>query len=130
MIRHGVKFALSEAFCIGPVLLIRLAQNRRNFLELVHLAAAREEWLEGVELSHDTAQGEDVHRVVVGPTPEHVFGGAVPPCGDIFSEGGRMPDLFYETEVTYFYNVLFLNENVLWLDIPVEEAMGVDVVER
>jgi len=36
VLRHCEKFAICQSFCIWPVVIIRLAQDHRDLLKLVH----------------------------------------------------------------------------------------------
>ena len=40
-----------------------------------------------------------------------------------------MSNFFYEAEIAQLNSSLFLDEHVLWLNVPMEEAVAVDVVE-
>ena len=41
-----------------------------------------------------------------------------------------MSDFFDKSKITKFNSCLFLDEHIFRLDIPVEEAMSVDIVKR
>ena len=106
-----------------------LAEDHADLLKLVHLAGAREERLEGVELGHDAAEGEYVNRVIVRSAAQNVLGRSVPSRGHILCEWRRVPYLFNEAEITQLDCCFLLYQHVLRLNVSVEETMAVNIVE-
>ena len=109
MLRQSEHLTIGKPPCVWPIVGIRLTEDHRELLELIHLRAAGEQRLEGIQLSHDAAEREDVDRVVVGAAPKDVLGCAVPSRGDILGEGCGMPDLFHQAEVAELNSCFFLD---------------------
>lgn len=63
--RSNSTSSLCELIALWPIRLIRCAQYLHNFIQLVDFIRAWKQWAEGVKLSHDAAEGEDVYRRVV-----------------------------------------------------------------
>ena len=129
MVRHIEHLAVCKSFCVWPVIMNGLAHNAADLLELVHLGRTGKQRLESVQLGHDATESKNVDRIVVTPTSKYIFWRPVPARAHIFSEGSRVSDFLDKAKIAELNSRLILDEHVLRLHIPVEEAVLVDVVE-
>ena len=105
------------------------ANNIDDELELFPLISAGEEREAGEELDHDAAHAPHVDGLGVGEDAEHDLGGSVEPALDV-----GVHDLLVQrpaAEVRYHDPalVLLLQQDVLWLQVAVDDAQCLHVLE-
>lgn len=91
------------------------------------MVLAREEGLSLEHLGKDASSAPNVDLDVVFLPCEHDFGGAVVSCGDVASHLGVLDSS--EAKVANLEIAVFVDQNVAGLEITVDDAGRVDVLE-
>ena len=108
-------------------LLVGGAEDVMDLVHLVKLVVAWEEGEQGNDFEHDAANAPQVHLVAVVSVSKEAFGCTVPPGGDVLGVGLLGVDAATRSEVSQLHLVLH-QQNVLWLDIPMENAVTMHVI--
>ena len=80
----------------------RCAKCIHHFIELIEFICTGEQWTEIVEFSHDTSDGEDIYRGIVGLAVEKDLWCTIPTSRYVFSEWRTTTDLFEEKKMDIF----------------------------
>lgn len=111
-----------------PILLTRRTEQTENLEDLVNFGVAREEGLAGSHFGEDAADTPHVDAGAVLASAEQDFGRAVPEGDDLVGIcAERDAKGAGKTEVSDFEVAVFVNEEVLGLEVAVEDAVGVAV---
>lgn len=111
-----------------PVGFGRGAQNAEDLEYLVDLGVTREERLAGSHLGEDAANGPHVDTSGVLATTEQNFGRAVPESDDLVGVSAeRNTEGASQTEISQLQVAFLVDEQVLWLQVTVENAVGMAV---
>ena len=109
----------------------RRPQNFDDFDELVDTAFSREDRLPQHKLCDHAAYRPDVNVGSVVGVSEDELRGAVVSRADVGNVGFAADELLGTAEVAELEDVrTSVNEDVLWLDVPVADALRVDVGDR
>lgn len=112
----------------GPVGLGRSAEDAEDLEDLVDFGVTGEERLARGHLGEDAANGPHVDAGGVLATTEENFRGAVPESDDFVGVGAkRHTESASETEISQLEVALLVDEQVLWLQVTVQNAVGVAV---
>lgn len=84
-LRKG-RVPVLQRCAVGPHFLRGRAEQPENFVDLINLTVAREEWALRDHLDQDRTDGPCVHRGRVGGRSEQNFRRAVPQSHDLVSE--------------------------------------------
>lgn len=111
-----------------PVGFGRSAQNAEDLEDLIDLRVTREERLAGSHLGEDAANGPHVDTSGVLATTEQNFGRAVPESDDLVGVSAeRNTEGASQTEICQLQVAFLVDEQVLWLQVTVENAVGMAV---
>lgn len=108
-------------------LLFGRTYNIMNFVDLIELVVARKQWVQREHLEEHSTSAPQVHLVSVVTVGQQAFGGSVPPSADVLSEGLLRVKPPSAAEVRDL-DLLVEEQDVLRLDIPVENAVSMHVV--
>ena len=112
----------------GPVCFGRSAEDAEDLEDLVNFGVAWEQRLAGGHLSEDAANGPHVDTSGVLATTEQNLGRAVPESDDFVSVGAeRDTKSASQTKIGQLQVALLVDEQVLWLEVAVQDAVGVAV---
>ena len=109
-----------------------------DFLNLVHLVVAREQWEKRKHFEEDATQAPIVHLVVVVSIGHQALGRAVPTRGDVFRERRLGVHATTTAEICQLYlvvldqNILAKRihyENHLRFNVPVKNTVFVHVID-
>ena len=100
-----------------------------DLVHLVDLVVTREQRKERDNFEEDAANAPEVHLVAVVPISEQALGCAVPACRDVLCVRLLRVDTTTGAEVSQLHVVLH-EEDVLRLDVTMEDAVAVHVVDR
>ena len=104
------------------------AQDFDDFDELVDAALAREDGLTEHELGDDAAHGPHVDVRAVVRVAEDQLRRAIITRANVRNVGLTLNKLLCAAEVAQFQDVrIGVHEDVLWLDVSVADAFGVDI---
>ena len=120
---RGVSLELIEQGLVGR------AQNVMNFVHLVEFVVPGEEREQRDDLEHDAADAPQIHLVAIVAVGEEALGRAVPPCRDVLRVRLLRIDTAAGAKVGEF-NLVLHQKNVLRLDVTMEDAVAVHVVDR
>ena len=126
------RFEIVQFQSIRPVILVRGAQNLENFEDLVDLGVSHEKWPTLDHFREDAACGPQIDTKTVCFLPEQDLWAPIPECNDLvrvrfdWQTKGSC-----QTEVRQL-DVLSLgvDQQVLWLEIPMENPMLVQINQR
>jgi len=117
-----------EAGDAGPINLGGRAQDAEDLEDLIDFAVAGEKGFTGGHLGEDATHTPHVDACTVLPAAEQDLRGAVPKRDDLVgvgakrhAEGPRQPEVG-ELEVAFL-----VDEEVLWLQVAVQDAVGVAI---
>lgn len=108
--------------------LVRRAKNMMNFVHLVEFVVAGEEREQRDDFEHDAANAPQVHLVAVVTVGEEALGCTVPASGDVLRVRLLRIDATAGAKVGQF-NLVLHQKNILWLNITMEDAVTVHVVD-
>jgi hypothetical protein len=140
---------VGEAGDTGPVFFSRSAEDAEDLEDFVDFRVAREQRLAGSHFGENTADGPHINACAVLTTSEEDFGGAVPEGDDLervsfgvseVEKTGRRAYLVRvgtqgdtkgscQTEISELEVALFVNKQVLRLQVAVKDAVGVAVAD-
>ena len=126
------RFEIVQFQSVGPVILVRGTEDLEDLEDLVDLRVAHEERSALDHLSEDAACGPEVDAKTVGLLSEENLRAAVPERDDLV--GVRLnwqAERSGQSEVSQLdIHSLRVDEQVLWLQISVEDAVLVQVDQR
>lgn len=119
-------FVFRELGDAGPGALRGGAHQSEDFLELVFVGSAGEEWTACVHLRHNATGGPDVNAGVVCAATQQDVRGPVPERDNFVGEGIDWDTKgTSKTEIGEFELALVINEKVLGFQITVQDAVFV-----
>jgi hypothetical protein len=119
---------IREGCHTGPVCFGRSAENAEDLEDLVDLGVTWEQRLAGGHLGENAANGPHVDTSRVLATAEQDLGRAVPESDDFVSVGAeRDTKSASQTKIGQLQVALLVDEQVLWLKIAVQDAVGVAI---
>lgn len=99
-----------------------------DLVEFIDFRIAWEQWLSHHHLSKDAADAPNIHGSRVGARTEQDFRSAVPKCDHFVSVGAkRHIEGTSETKVSQLDVARGLDEEILWLEIAMQDAVRVAV---
>lgn len=121
-----IGFVFRELGDARPGALRGCAHQPKDFLELVFVGGAGEEWTACVHFRHDTTSGPDVDASVVGAAAKQDVWGTVPKGDDLVGEGiDRDAERTGEAEIGKFELAFVVDEEVLRFQVAVQNAVFV-----
>lgn len=99
-----------------------------NFLNLVHLIVAREEWEKSKHFEKHTAQTPIVHLVIVVAISHQALWRSIPSCANVLSEGWLTINTATGAEIGQF-DLVVLNENIFRFNIAMENTILMHMVD-
>ena len=112
-----------------PSLVSWRAVKLENLKDLIDLRIAHEEWSFLDELGEDATDGPHVDAKGVLSLSQQDFWGSVPQSLNLMCEGfDGDGEGSCEAEIANFDIAFLVNEQILWLQIPVDDSFGMTVV--
>lgn len=114
----------------GLKIFIDSPQSLQNFEELMSLRVSHEDGLEQYQLGQNAASRPNVYFSPVFSIAKKEFDGTIEPGNDVGTvELLGLADEFGGAEVADFEVVVEVEENVLWFQVSVDDALFVDIFE-
>lgn len=121
-----IRFVFGELAYSRPRAFRGRAHDSEDFLQLVFVCGAGEEWATRVHFGHDAAGGPDIDTGVIGAGAEEDVWGAVPERYHFVGEGvDGNSEGASETEVREFELAFVVDEEVLGFEVAVKDAVVV-----
>ena len=98
------------------------------FMDLIEFVLAWKKRLFGYQFEENASEAPDIHFLIIVAIGHQALRRPIPSCGDVVSVGGGRVLALAGAKICQFYYVS-LDEYVLWLDIPVENALAVHVLD-
>jgi len=128
--REGIEHCESEGALDGlEIFIAGLASKLKDTIELVHGGASREHGLAANELTEDATDRPHIDTSGVLLAAEKDLRGAVPAGGNVVSKDVIAVDCTCETKVTDLEKTVAVKEEVGGLQITVDDASAVEVLE-
>lgn len=105
----------------------RSAQNVMNFVDLVQLIVAREEWEQRQNFKENTTHTPNVHLVTVVAVRHQALRRSVPASRDVLSQRGFIVKTTTTSQVRKLYDAI-TQKNVFWFDVAMKDPIPVHVL--
>ena len=121
-----IRFVFWELGDAGPGALRGRTHQSEDFLELIFIRGAGEEWTACVHFRHDATSGPDINARVVGAAAKQDVRGAVPEGNDFVGEGvDGDAKRTSETKIGEFELAFVIDEEVLGFQVAVQNTIFV-----